>query len=58
MRIKIYCPVCKMAGINRWLMEVDSKATGTIYPYCKGCRKNVEIKLNEIVPSAGPKKGL
>lgn len=45
MRVEIFCPVCRAAGIKRKLMEVDSKAVGTIYPYCKGCKKNVEINL-------------
>lgn len=45
-RKEIFCPVCAAAGIRRKLMEVDSEATGTIYPYCKGCKKNVEIHLD------------
>lgn len=45
MRIEIFCPVCAAAGIKRKLMEVDDKASGVIYPYCKGCKKNIEIKL-------------
>ena len=45
MRINIFCPVCAAAGIHRKLMEVDSRAKGVVYPYCKGCKKNVEIEL-------------
>jgi len=44
-RVEIYCPVCAAAGIKRKLMEVDANASGTVYPYCKGCKKNVEVKL-------------
>lgn len=45
MKIEIFCPSCAAAGIKRKLMEVDSKAVGTVYPYCKGCKKNVTIEL-------------
>jgi hypothetical protein len=49
MKIDIYCPVCAAAGINhgkgRLLMQVDSNATGTVYPYCKSCKKNIKIDL-------------
>nr|DAH29874.1 MAG TPA: hypothetical protein [Caudoviricetes sp.] len=26
-------------------MEVDTAARGTIYPYCKACKRNIEIHL-------------
>lgn len=49
MKIDIYCPVCAAAGINhgkgRLLMQVDSKTTGIVYPYCKACKKNIKIEL-------------
>lgn len=45
MRVEIFCPCCAAAGIKRKLMEVDCKAVGVIYPYCKGCKRNVEVKL-------------
>ena len=45
MKIEIFCPVCAAAGIRRKLMEVESPARGVIYPYCKGCKKNVKIEL-------------
>ena len=45
MRVEIFCPVCARAGIKRKLMEVEDKASGTIYPYCKGCKKNIKIEL-------------
>lgn len=49
MKIDIYCPVCAAAGINhgkgRLLMQADSNATGTVYPYCKACKKNIKIEL-------------
>ena len=44
-RIDVYCPSCAAAGIKRKLMEVDNDAKGVIYPYCKGCKKNVAVKL-------------
>lgn len=45
MNIDVYCPVCGAAGLRRKLMEVDSHAKGVIYPYCKGCKRNVRIEL-------------
>lgn len=45
MKLEIFCPVCAAAGIRRKLMEVDDGAKGTIYPYCKGCKKNIPIQL-------------
>ena len=45
MKIEIFCHVCAAAGIRRKLMEVESSARGIIYPYCKGCKKNVKIEL-------------
>lgn len=48
MRIEIYCPVCAAAGIKRKLMEVDAATIGVVYPYCKGCKKNIEIKLKGV----------
>lgn len=45
MKLEIFCPVCAAAGIRRKLMEVDMHARGTIYPYCKGCKKNIPIQL-------------
>ena len=45
MRIEIFCPSCQAAGIKRKLMEVDSSASGKIYPWCKACKRNVEIVL-------------
>lgn len=47
MRIEIFCPTCAEAGIKRKLMEVGGDAKGTLYPYCKGCKKNITITLNE-----------
>lgn len=45
MRQEIFCPRCAAAGIRRKLMEVDSEAKGVVWPYCKGCKKNVKIEL-------------
>nr|DAJ41592.1 MAG TPA: cysteine-rich protein [Caudoviricetes sp.] len=45
MKLEIFCPVCAEAGIRRKLMEVDDGAKGIIYPYCKGCKKNIPIDL-------------
>lgn len=44
-KIEIFCPVCAAAGIRRKLLEVDDKASGKIFPWCKGCKKNIEIEL-------------
>lgn len=46
MRIEIFCPVCAAAGIKRKLMEAERSAKGVVYPYCKGCRKNIKVELN------------
>lgn len=45
LREEIFCPICAAAGIRRKLMEVDSAAKGVVYPYCKGCKKNVRVEL-------------
>lgn len=45
MKDYVYCPQCAAAGIRRKLMEVDRRAKGIIYPYCKGCKKNIKIEL-------------
>lgn len=47
-RFEIYCPCCLAAGIKRKLMEVDKSAVGIIYPYCKGCKRNVLVKLPDM----------
>ena len=44
-RNDVYCPCCAAAGIKRKLLEVDKAAVGVIYPYCKGCKKNIPIIL-------------
>ena len=50
MKVDVSCPICAAAGINhgkgRLLMQVDSKTTGIVYPYCKACKKNIKIDLN------------
>lgn len=45
LRVEVFCPICAAAGIRRKLMEVDSAAKGVVYPYCKGCKKNVRVEL-------------
>ena len=45
LKIEIFCPICAAAGIHRKLMEADSSAKGVVYPYCKGCKKNVKVEL-------------
>ena len=44
-RVEIFCPVCAAAGIRRKLMEADSEVKGIVWPYCKGCKKNVKVEL-------------
>ena len=45
MRVEVFCPICAAAGIRRKLMEVDSEAKGVVWPWCKGCRRNVKVVL-------------
>lgn len=45
LRVEVFCPICAAAGIRRKLMEVDSAAKGVVYPYCKGCKKNIRVEL-------------
>lgn len=45
MKYDIFCPSCKNAGIRRKLMEAGETANGPIYPYCKGCKRNVLVEL-------------
>ena len=45
MKTDIFCPICAAAWIKRKLMEADTAAKGIIYPYCKGCKKNIKIEL-------------
>ena len=45
LREEIFCPICAAAGIRRKLMEVDSAAKGVIWPWCKGCKRNVRVEL-------------
>lgn len=45
MRVEVFCPICAAAGIRRKLMEADSEAKGVIWPWCKGCRRNVKVVL-------------
>ena len=47
-RIEIFCPTCAAAGIRRKLMEVDANTHGTIWPYCKACKRNVKIELKGV----------
>lgn len=49
MRKEVFCPICERAGIKRKLLEVDSKATGIIYPWCKAHKENVRIELGKMV---------
>ena len=44
-RVEVFCPICEAAGTHRKLMEVDSEAKGVVWPYCKGCKKNVKVEL-------------
>lgn len=49
-RVKVYCPICARTHVRRWLMDVDTDASGVVYPYCKGCRRNVKIVLGSKQP--------
>lgn len=46
-KIEIYCPECAKTGRKKLLMKADSEAHGTVYPYCKECRREVKIELNK-----------
>ena len=43
---KVHCPICEKRGKYKWLMNVDESAHGTIYPYCKVCKRNIKINLS------------
>lgn len=40
MKRKIYCPHC-----GKWLLSADEKTKGTIYIWCRYCRKEIEINI-------------
>ena len=48
-KVDIFCPDCAKARIRRKLLEVDAHAKGIIYPYCKGCKENKKIDLDEVL---------
>lgn len=37
---KIYCPNC-----GKFLLRADASKSSTLYPWCKSCKKEVEIKI-------------
>ena len=40
---KVKCPIC-----GKWLFTVDVKAKGTIYVWCRYCRKEIKIMLESL----------
>lgn len=48
MKIEVFCPECAKRGAKKKLLEVDSKARGKIYPWCKVDKRNVEIDLDNL----------
>ena len=40
-KILVNCPKC-----GKLLLKASENATGTVYPYCKRCKEEQEIKLN------------
>ncbi|MEG0898493.1 MAG: hypothetical protein RSD17_02755 [Oscillospiraceae bacterium] len=47
-RREIFCPECKKKGKYKKLMEVEESACGVILPYCKVCKKNVRVDLDNV----------
>jgi phage FluMu protein Com len=45
----IYCPEC-----GKKLLKADTSKPATLYPWCKACKKEVEIKI-EPKPKGEPK---
>ena len=37
---KIYCPTC-----GKFLLRADTSKPATLYPWCKRCEKEVEVKI-------------
>ena len=44
---KVYCPECLKRGRKQFVLYVDCKTAGIIFPYCKKCKKNIEVDLNK-----------
>lgn len=40
MKRKIYCPIC-----GKWLFSLDIGAKGTIYVWCRSCKREIKIKI-------------
>jgi hypothetical protein len=38
---RLYCPFCR-----KWLLCVAPQTQGKLYPYCKRCKKEVEILIS------------
>ena len=46
--IPVYCPDCAAAKLPpRLLLYVERETRGIIHPYCKGCKENKTIQLNQ-----------
>ena len=43
MRRKIYCPYC-----GKWLFTTEGTTNGTVYIWCRSCRKEIEIKIEPL----------
>ena len=43
---KVYCPECLKRGRKQFVLYVDCKTAGIIFPYCKKCKKNIEVDLD------------
>lgn len=42
MRRKVLCPIC-----GKWLFTIEDKTKGTIYVWCRYCRKEIRINIKE-----------
>lgn len=45
MKKMIYCPECLKKGKKKRLAVVKDDTRGTIYLWCKECRKEIKIEL-------------
>lgn len=43
----IYCPVCLKNGKRKLLFRCDSETKGIVYSFCKVCKKEYGIDVNE-----------
>jgi len=52
----VYCPVCESKGRIKKIARVDEHSKGKIYLWCKNCKQEVEVILNNEPMRADSKK--